>query len=156
MEKFLENIQEAEKKIKTADHLAYITYPLLKDKRLFLVLLSEIKKSLICCINSILRYDYLYKRVSLSPDTKTNFETFLNKSSKRFQITPKELEQIKNIFQFEECHRKSSMEIMKEDKILILSPDLKQKIITIEQIKEFLQISKSILEKTKNTILRKI
>ena len=153
MEKFLEYLAQAEKIIRTADHLIYITYPLLKDKRLLLVILSEMKKALVNCINSILQYDYLYKRISLSPDTKTNFETFLNKSSKRFQITNQELEQIKKLFEFEESHKNSSMEIMKENKIVILSPDLRQKTITIEQIKEFLVLSKSILEKTKNKIL---
>ena len=43
MEKFIEYLAEAERIIKTADHLIYMTFPLVKDKKLLLKILSETK-----------------------------------------------------------------------------------------------------------------
>ena len=153
MEKFLENLQEAEKIIRTADHMVYVSFPLIKDKRILLLLLSELKKAIINCINVILQYDYLYKRISLYSDAKNNFETFKNKSSKRFNITKQEIELMIRLFELEQSHKKSPMEFTKDNKVIILSDDLSQKIITLEEIKKFLQLSKDILKKTKTIIL---
>ncbi len=156
MEKFLENLQEAEKIIRTADHMVYVSFPLIKDKRILLLLLSELKKAIINCINVILQYDYLYKRISLYSDAKNNFETFKNKSSKRFNITKQEIELMIRLFELEQSHKKSPMEFTKDNKVIILSDDLSQKIITLEEIKKFLQLSKDILKKTKTIILGKV
>ena len=153
MEKFLENLQEAEKIIRTADHMVYVSFPLIKDKRILLLLLSELKKAIINCINVILQYDYLYKRISLYSDAKSNFEIFKNKSSKRFNITKQEIELMIRLFELEQSHKKSPMEFTKDNKVIILSDDLSQKIITLEEIKKFLQLSKDILKKTKTIIL---
>lgn len=156
MEKFLESLKEAEKKIRMADHMIYVTFPLIKDKRILLLLISELKKAIANCINAILQYDYLYKRISLYEDVKINFETFKSKSSKRFNITNQEIALIIKLFELEQNHKKSSMEFAKDNKIVILSEDMRQKIITLEEIKQFLQLSKDVLKKTKNIILGKI
>ena len=152
MEKFLENLREAEKKIRIADHMIYVTFPLIKDKRILLVLISELKKAIANCINAILQYDYLYQRISLYEDTKINFETFKNKSSKRFDITNQEIALIIKLFELEQNHKKSSMEFTRDNKIVILSEDMRQRIITLEEIKQFLQLSKDILKNTKSKI----
>ena len=63
MEKFLKDIQEAEKLIRKIDHMTYMTYPLIQDKRLILKIISETKNAIIKCINSILHYEYLYHSI---------------------------------------------------------------------------------------------
>ena len=79
MEKFLEHLQEAEKRIQIIDHLVYVTFPVIKDKRLFIKILSEIKNALSNCINSVLQYEYIYKRINLYNNAKENFKTFIEK-----------------------------------------------------------------------------
>ncbi len=156
MEKFLENIRQAEKITRTADHLIYVTFPLIKDKRILLILISELKKAIANCINAILQYDYLFKKISLYQDAKINFETFKNKSSKRFDITEEEIKLITKLFEIEQYHQKSSMEFTKDNKLIILSDDMRQKIITLDEIKQFLQLSKDVLKKTKSAIVGKV
>ena len=75
MEKIIKNLEEAQKIIHVADHLIYTTYPLVKDKRLLLKIILEIKKALVKCINAVLQYEYIYKRIKLSSDSQTNFNT---------------------------------------------------------------------------------
>ena len=75
MEKFLENLEKAEKIVQTTDHMIYVTFPLFKDKRLLLKILLEIKIAVSSCINSILQYEYLYKKISLYKDPKTKLNT---------------------------------------------------------------------------------
>ena len=153
MEKFLKSIKEAEKIIKNVDHILYITFPLVKDKKLLLNVLEDIKSAISHCINSILQHEYLYKRITLYQNPKTNFITFIQKSSKYYHITEEETKRIVELFDLVEKHKESPMEFIKDGKIIIMSENLKTKLITIEKIKEFLLLSKSILIKTKKGIL---
>jgi len=154
MEKFLEYIYDAEKKIRVLDHLVYVTFPLLKNKRILLKSLLELKLVLVKCINSILHYDYIYRRIKLVKDPNINFKTFQEKCSFRYGISKDELVLISNLFDLVQKYNQSSMEFMRRENIVILSEDSNIEILTLEKIKEFLFLSKNILKKTKEGILR--
>jgi hypothetical protein len=149
MEKFFENIYKAEKNLKTVDHILYVTFPLVKDKRLLLKMLQEMKSIITHCITAILQYEYLYKRITLYKNAKENFKNFKEKCAPRYKITKEELVLISELFDFVEKHRESPFEFVKDDKIVILSENLNQKTLTLEKTKEFLMLSKDILRKTK-------
>ncbi len=148
MDKFLENLEEAGKIISIADHMLYVTFPLIKDKNLLLKILSDTKIAISKCISSVLQYEYFYKRIKLCSDPKTNFRTFEEKCTKRYNITEQEIRLIAELFDVVEEHKKSSMEFMKNEKVVILSENLQQKIVPIEKVREFLALAKNILKKS--------
>lgn len=153
MEKFQEYLQEAERIIQKVDHLLYMTYPLIKDKRLLLKALVETKVALVYCINSILYRENYFKRISLSRDAKINLKVFIRKCSQRYGITDDEISLILELFDIVKKHNQSSMEFMREEKLAILSETLKPKLISIDKTKEFLLLAKNIIIKTKKIIL---
>jgi len=154
MEKFFENLEKSEKIIQTADHLLYVTYPLVKDKRLLLKILTEIKKGIASCMNAVLQYEYLHGRVRLSSDPKLNFKKFLEKCCPRYNISETNVKKIIKLFDIIKKHKASPFEFVKEDKVIILSENLNSEIITLEKVKEFLDSSKIVLQKAKDIILR--
>ena len=156
MEKFIESLTDAGKTIKIIDHMIYITYPLVKDKRMLIKILVEVQKALTKCINSILQYEYLYKRIRLYNDPKENFRTFREKCAPAYEITEEEVKKILELFSIVQGHNKSTMEFMKKEVLVILSENMEQKVINFEGAKEFVNISKKVLEKVQNRILRKI
>ncbi|MDO8622724.1 MAG: hypothetical protein Q7R52_00600 [archaeon] len=155
MEKFLENLTEAEKILQTADHMIYITFPLIKDKRLLFKILSELNIAVTNIINSILHYEYIQKHISLTNNAKTNFNTFVQNCCPKYNITSEEIMTIKELFDVMEKHKKSSFEFVKNEKIIILSDNLRTETISIEKTKEFLYLGKSLLRKMKDVIRRK-
>ena len=148
MQKFLQNLQEAQKTIQLIDHMIYVTYPLIKDKKLLLKLLLETKSAITNCINSILQYEYLYKRIDLYKNAKTNFKIFIKKCCPYYKITQKEIDSIIELFELIEKHEQSTVEFLRNEKVVILSENLKTETITIEKIKEFFNLSKEIMKKT--------
>ena len=152
MEKFLENLQEAEKNFKTIDHILYVTFPLVKDKRLLLKIVQETKGVITHCITSILQYEYIYKRISLYRNSKENFKTFTEKCAPRYKISAQELSKISELFDFVDKHKASPFEFVKEEKVIILSENLNPTTLTLEKTKEFLLLAKEILRKTKETM----
>jgi len=151
MEKFLEYLREAEKIVQTVDHMAYVTFPLIKDKRLLLKLLIETKTAVANCINAILQYEYLNKRITLFKDPKINFRVFKEKCAPGYKITYEEIKLISELFEVSEKHKQSQMEFLKDDKIVILSKNLDINVITPEKTKRFLALAKDILRKTRDS-----
>jgi len=149
MNKFMEALASAEKNLRTVDHMVYITFPLIKDKRLLLKVIQELKRIITDCITSILQYEYLYKRISLYKDSQENFRTFTERSAPRYGITRDEIRTIRELFDFVDRHKESPFEFIKDDKLVILSENMKTTTLSLEKTKEFLQLTKEILKKTK-------
>lgn len=147
MEKFKENLNIAIRSLQIADHMTYVTFPLVNEKRLLLKIFDEIYKSIISCINTILNYEYLYKRINLYQNNDDNLNTFINKCSKNYNLTNEQLKKIKEIIELNKKHKQSAMEFVKKDKIVILSDSLKTKTLDIFLIKEYLLIAKELLMK---------
>ena len=149
MEKFLEAVAAAEKSLRTVDHIIYVTFPLIKDKRLLLKVIQEIKNIITGCITSILQYEYLYKRISLYRDSRENLRIFTEKCAPRYNIGKGEIKLILELFEFVERHKASPFEFVKDEKIVILSENSKPTTLSLEKTKEFLIMAKDILKKTK-------
>jgi hypothetical protein len=156
MEKIVENLIEAERIISSADHLIYVTIPMIKNNKLIINAITEIKKAIVKCITSILQYEYLFRRIRLQKNPEKNFEIFENRCAQKYGITPEEISKIKEIFEIVKRHEKSPFEFIRNEKIIILSENMNKKTISIEETKNFLSISKKIIEKTKNKMEEKI
>ncbi len=155
MEKFVQYLNEAKKIIQTADHMVYVTFPLIKEKKILLKVLLETKTAIANCINSILQYEYLFKRIPLYKEPEVNFKIFKDRCALRYKITKQEISLIDELFEIVKRQKESHFEFIKNNKIVILSESLEPKTITIEKVKEFLTLSKSILEKSQEAIFKK-
>ncbi len=143
MEKFQENLKEAIRALQIADHMTYVTFPLVKEQRLILKIFDEIYKSIIGCINAILNYEYLYKRIKLYRDNNDNMQTFIGKCAKNYTLNNEQIKKIKEIIELNKRHKQSAMEFVKKDKIVILSDSLKTQVLNIQIIKQYLLTTKT-------------
>ena len=146
-EKFEENLKQAIRSLQIADHMTYVTFPLVNEQRLILKIFDEIYKSIIGCINAILNYEYLYKRINLYTNNNDNMQTFVNKCAKNYELNNEQIKKIKEIIELNKRHKQSAMEFVKKDKIVILSDSLKTQILNIQIIKQYLLIAKELLMK---------
>ena len=152
MEKFIENLNKAASLLQTADHLLYMTYPLIREKRLLLKILSDINTATANIINAILQYEYFYKRINLYKEGKTNFQTFKEKCASRYNINQEQITKILEIFDLTEKHKKSPFEFVRNDKIVIMNNAIRIDTITIEKMKDYIFLCKDLLRKAENVI----
>ncbi|MBU3906829.1 MAG: hypothetical protein KKA64_01120 [Nanoarchaeota archaeon] len=145
-EKYFESLKQARKAMQIADHMTYITFPLVKEKRLLLKVLSELGSSVLSTINAILQYEYTWKRIQLYSDARANFDTF-KRVSARYKINAEQLMKLTEIIRLAERHKKSPFEFIKNDKIVIMSDGMQTDTITLEKIKGFILESKDFLRK---------
>jgi len=155
MEKFEQNLDDAMKSLEIADHMTYVTFPLIKEKRLLLKILTEIHDALLKTINAILQYEYSFKRINLYKEAKDNFNTF-KEISQSYSINEEQIARIVEIFRLMERHKKSPFEFVKEDKIVIMSEGMRADTLSLEKIKFFLLEAKDVHRKAMNVIKRRI
>ena len=153
IEKFKENFNKAVKSLQIADHMTYVTFPLVKEKRLLIKIFDETNNSIINCINAILNYEYLYKRIRLYQDNQENLRTFFDKCGKNYGLTNEQMKKIKEIIELNKEHKASSMEFVRKEKIIIMSKNLGTKSLDLTLVKEYLLLAKEVLSKTKQKIL---
>jgi len=150
-EKYQISLEKAKKSLQTADHITYVTFPLIKEHRLLLKVLEELGISLLNIVNAILQYEYLYRKIPIYQDSASNFNTFKNLASK-YNISQEQLNKIMEILKLAERHKKSSFEFMKHNKIVIMSQSMETEVITLEKIKDYLTEVKDIIRKAFNNI----
>lgn len=149
-EKYLQKMNDAVRFLQIADHMAYVTFPLLNEKRLLLKIFDEIYYSIVNLIEAVIEYDFLYKRISNNSNSK--IETFFTKCAKRYEITNEQLKKIREIIEVHSVHMQSPMEFVKKEKVVILSETMQPKALDITKIKEYLLAAKQVLLKVKNSI----
>lgn len=150
-ERFILSLEKAKQELDTADHLAYMTYPLIRENRLLLKILEKLYYSVLNAINAVLQYEYMYKRITLYKDTKINLETF-KKISPKYHLNEEQLKKIIEIISLGEKHKKSPFEFAKNNQIVIMSDNLSTETLTIEKIKAFIIEIKDFLRKTNQTL----
>lgn len=152
MKKFLENIYEAESIIKRLDHMTYITYPIVKDKKLLLKILIETRIAIARMINAILQYEFLFKRIKLYKTPEENMKTFINYCAPRYNLSQNDIKLIVNLFDIVNMHKNSNFEFRKEEKLVILNQNSQPKVIFLEDVKEFVSLSKQMLSKIRQVM----
>jgi len=152
-EKFIISLRRAKNSLQKADHLTYMTFPLIRENKLLLKILDELSDSVLNTINAILQYEYAYKRIQLYKDAKENFRTF-KRLAEKYKIDQNQLNKIIEILSLNESHKKSPFEFAKKDKIVILSDNLKTNTLTLEKIKSYLLETKDFVRKVSLIIER--
>ncbi|MEK6935645.1 MAG: hypothetical protein AABW67_02575 [Nanoarchaeota archaeon] len=146
MEKFQENLREAIRAMQIADHMAYVTFPLVNEQRLLLKIFDEIHKSILLSITALLNYECLHKNINIYTDNQENLKTF-QKCAKQYNISDQQIKTIMEIIELNIEHKASSMEFVRKDKIVILSDNLRTRTLGIQKIKEYLLLAKELLMK---------
>ena len=153
MEKFRDLVLEANKALKLADHLLYVTYPLIKDNKLLISILENIDKSIKKAIDAFIRYDLIYKRIRSDPVSfREKLILFSKISFRRYDFKEDDFEFIEKIDDILRKHKESPVEFVRGDKFVICYDNYKTKILTVEEVKKYIFKAKPFILKLNNIL----
>lgn len=144
---FKEYLKESARHLQIADHMTYITFPLVNEKKLIIKIFEEIYKSIKNSILSAIHYEFENKNIILSNNEVENINNFIENLAKYYDINEKEISKIKEIIDLEKKHEESSMEFVRKEKIILMSESLNIRTLTIDDIKLYLTTSKNLFLK---------
>jgi hypothetical protein len=151
MEKFEESLLNSEKYLLNANHMFNVTLKLVNDKKIMLNVLENMYKSLLYGVDSVLQLEFLLKRVKLFKESEKNFQVFKN-LSENYGITIEEIKIIDDIFFIVQRHKGSGVEFLRGQKLVIMANNVFPAYFDTTKIKDYLQVSRNILEKIKKKL----
>lgn len=151
MEQYEQNLKEAARHLQIADHMTYVTFPLINDHRLLLKIFDEIYGSIIGCVNAILNYEASYKRIRLYNGFNDNLDTFI-RIGKNYNLSNEQIKRIKEFIDLNKKHKRSAMEFVRQDKVVIMSDNLRTQILDLIIIKKYLLLAKELMVRVREKI----
>ena len=152
MEEFKSLVLEANRKLRLADHMAYVTYPMLKETKLLLTILDNIDKSLKVALNAYLHYERLYKRISYNPDDlKSKLELFDRSAARRYNL-PGYTKLILEVHLILKKHKEASVAFVKKDKLVICNGNYRMKVLEVADVKNYLSKAKPFISRLSNIL----
>lgn len=148
MDKFHYYVTEANKAFRVADHLAYVTYPVVHDSKLMATILDQLHLALQHGMAALLYYDTLYKRLSTFPrEFEAQFPLFQGVTCKRYNIGQDTCVLIQEVDDLVRHRRESPVEFSRRDKYVIASNTYRLRTLSIEKIKHYVMQTKKFIEK---------
>ncbi len=155
MEEFQRLMAEADRYLLTADHLCYVTYPLMKDPKLMMIIAENIYLANFNVLNAIFQREKMYKQISIIPETfEVSYHTFKTKIASRYNILPNSLSFMQELKELVDEHKKRKMGFVKDERYVIWSSNNATKTIRLDLIKSYLSQTRDFLEKV-NIIINK-
>ncbi len=153
MELYQNRFKKAADYFKTADHLVYVTLPVIKDVKLIITILDNIHLCLVSSMDAVLEYERHYRRIL---PLANNFDLRLDVFRKRVIGTrgflKEEADFIAEIKELVDERKNASMEFTRSGKFIICSENYRMKTISIEEIKKYLSSTKNFLLKVERAI----
>ena len=154
MEKYQALIESANLHFKNADHMIFVTYPLINDPKLVITIAEKLYRSILLAINALLNYDYLYKHVSYIPELEQDkVKLFKEDTQKRYNFSKEIFSVIEDLKDLVNFRKRSPIEFVRKNNFVICSSGYTTKTISFTKIKQYGQEIKYFLAKI-NRILQ--
>jgi hypothetical protein len=139
MEEFQVLRDKAMQKIKVADHMLFMTYPVIKDPKLLLAIVENIFASLDFGVGALLHYERLFKRIPPFNDTyPSRMEVFRSRMIPKHNLSPKYASLIMDVKGILSEHKNSPVSFIRKDKYVICSPTYSMKSIDVNLVKKYI------------------
>ena len=147
-ELYLDLINQANKAVRIADHLIYVTYPLVNDIKLMVTIIENLNKSLLMAVEALLQYEYLYKRISHMPkELNGQIEMFKSYCIPRYGIPRESLLLVGDVNRIVEHRKKSPIEFIRSEKFVMCTSDYKMRVLNMNKVKNFNSQAKVFISK---------
>ncbi|HLD15053.1 MAG TPA: hypothetical protein VJB94_00535 [Candidatus Nanoarchaeia archaeon] len=160
MQTFLNLIEEANKAFLTADHLAFVTYPIVNDNKMFILIVENLFKAASKGMEAIIYYDRLYKRISpINNDFGSHLQVFKDKCMPRYGIDRSNFLLIQDLKMLIDERKKAPMEFSRREHYVIADHDFRIKTINLNKVKNYINQTKMFIDKLnsiKNRVTGKI
>ncbi|MCD6590230.1 hypothetical protein J7K74_03540 [Candidatus Woesearchaeota archaeon] len=150
---YKEMLREAMEEVRVADHMLIMTYPLVRDPKMLLAIIQKLLNACEKSLTAATSFEYEWKRINALPkEFMTKLKLLKEGFQKDYGFTPQELKIVKEVYNIIQEHRTASIEFSRHEKFIISNNDYRLRTITQDQIKRYVPIIKSFIEKIKKRI----
>jgi len=146
-----ESFKEAKYKLNSASHLLTITYPLIKDQKMFSRILELLAQALEAGITAALLHAHYAESIPLLKKFELDYPHFVKKKEE-YGLSAEELKRIGEVMFLAKKLKEASMEFPRQESLIILSERLETEQIDERRLRFFLSIVNGVLSKIEKKI----
>ena len=120
MQTSLDSLNLANRYLRSADHIAYVTFPLVKDNRLIIAVLENLNNSVSSAMDALLIHEKKNRGISIIPEDSELKRQTVAAVANKYNIIPDELSLVSELQDMVAQRKKSEMEFIRKDKYEIL------------------------------------
>jgi len=150
MPEFTESLKAADNYLMNAQHLTYVTYNIIKDKKVLINVLENLYKSILYGINAVLQAESILKRVKIYKESSKNLEVF-KKIAKQYGLDDKDTQFIDILINIIKKYKESGLVFSKGGKVVIMFED-KILYFDLQTVKDYIEKSRHINLKIKDKL----
>ena len=144
---YRESLQKAQLKFDIAFHLLTVSFPVIKDPKLLMVIIDNIFSSLEYSMDTVLKYERELRLVPVYGDSfKAKFNLFRLKCVKRNNVPHSVVDTMMDLNKLIDLHRKSPMEFPRGGNYVICSEDYHLRTVSTKEIRIFLDEAKKFID----------
>lgn len=145
---------KAIKHLRIADHMLSVTYALVKDTKLLLIVVENIFLAYANAISALLYFDSKHQDdfPRFQDDFDNKFHIFMCHSLPKHALDKSSINNIKDVKSIMLEHKKSPIEFARNEKYVICSDSYKLRTLTINELKEKISKAKVFIQEINNII----
>jgi hypothetical protein len=145
----------AKEKLKQADHMVCVTYPLIKEPKLLLSSLENMYLGVSAAMRALLLFERSRRRVPLFSDSfASQYALFATRVVPQYKLNKKYVQFIAHLKEYLDHHKKAGVEFRHNGSLVIADDDYELKTLTSEVIKEQLAFAKMFISEISLLILQ--
>ncbi len=145
--KVLDDLAYAKKELKLADHMAYVTYKLLGDRRIVLSIIEHICNALSTSVNSFLEHERFLKKVYHIPDdSKLRMRFFLRDYATELGLDLDDENMLIRLEDMRDLNKRSNYNLQRGDSFFFVNDGFRVETIDLKMVKKYLRQSKNVVE----------
>ena len=155
MENYHMLIKQAKRAFETADHLAYVTYPLIKETKLIITITGHLDNAVRDAVQALFEYERMYKRISYIPNEfMTRMEMMKTSILPRYGMQ-EYINTMTELRKIMEDHKKSSMEFVRNDKIFIYADGYRRySSVSLDNVKGLIGKTRKLVDRVEGILAR--
>ncbi len=143
-ERYQELLDVAKKEIELADHLLYVTYPMIKETKFMLAISEHVIKAANLALHALLEFERTYKRIEpFSTNFAVMISTYRNKVEQFYNFDQKFYRLLNKLQEIQRVGTESMMRFKRGEKYVLANQDYKLTTIDFESVKRYSNLTKN-------------
>jgi len=154
-EKHMQLLQFAKKEIEVADHLLYMTYPMIKETKFLLAITDHIIKAGRSALQALLEYERLYKRIEAYPKNfAMEISIYRQKLESKYGFDPVFYRLLNKLLEIQKFDQNSTVRFRRGDKYILTSANYDITTLDESSVKRYSSVTRKFVAEIEKILSR--
>ncbi len=152
-ETYKELLQQAKKQIGLADHMVYVTYPLVQETKFLLAIVGHVTNAARLALQSLLEFEVYYKRLEAYNKTLVSeISVYKEKMEPRYKLDSKYCKLLQKLFELQKFGAESAIKFKRGEKYILSTSEYNMSVLDLELAKRLSNLTKKFVAEVSRII----